>query len=150
VELPAVPVSELPGQLRKDVVSNRHDGAHGDQDLSEQRENDSAEQEQREHLQAARRTAGRVDLPQLSRVLHLAAGITRTAERPYATWLFRAAGSAGGRFPLELYVAVPEGHDVPGGVHWYDPEAHALVRVPPGDQGISAGSVVEALILALP
>jgi molybdopterin molybdotransferase len=28
--------------------------------------------------------------------------------------------------------------------------AHALVRVPPGDQGISAGSVVDALILALP
>jgi molybdopterin biosynthesis enzyme len=28
--------------------------------------------------------------------------------------------------------------------------AHALVRVPPGDQGISAGSVVEALILSLP
>ena len=28
--------------------------------------------------------------------------------------------------------------------------AHALVRVPPGDQGINAGSVVEAMILALP
>jgi molybdopterin molybdotransferase len=28
--------------------------------------------------------------------------------------------------------------------------AHALVRVPPGDQGISAGSTVEALILSLP
>jgi molybdopterin biosynthesis enzyme len=28
--------------------------------------------------------------------------------------------------------------------------AQALVRVPPGDQGISAGSVVEALILSLP
>lgn len=28
--------------------------------------------------------------------------------------------------------------------------AHALVRVPPGEHGISAGSVVEALILALP
>ena len=28
--------------------------------------------------------------------------------------------------------------------------AHALVRVPPGDQGISAGSLVEALILSLP
>lgn len=28
--------------------------------------------------------------------------------------------------------------------------AHALVRVPPGDQGISAGSIVEALILSLP
>ena len=28
--------------------------------------------------------------------------------------------------------------------------AHALVRIPPGDQGIKAGSVVEATILALP
>jgi molybdopterin molybdotransferase len=28
--------------------------------------------------------------------------------------------------------------------------AHALVRIPPGDQGISAGSIVEALILSLP
>ena len=37
-----------------------------------------------------------LDLPQLSRLLHLSAGVTRTAERPYATWLFRAAGSAGG------------------------------------------------------
>ncbi len=28
--------------------------------------------------------------------------------------------------------------------------AHALVRVPPGEQGVKAGSIVEALILALP
>jgi molybdopterin molybdotransferase len=28
--------------------------------------------------------------------------------------------------------------------------AHALVRIPPGDQGISAGTMVEAMILALP
>jgi molybdopterin molybdotransferase len=28
--------------------------------------------------------------------------------------------------------------------------AHALVRVPPGDQGIKAGSVVDAMILSLP
>jgi molybdopterin molybdotransferase len=28
--------------------------------------------------------------------------------------------------------------------------AHALVRVPPGDQGISAGTIVDALILSLP
>jgi molybdenum cofactor synthesis domain-containing protein len=28
--------------------------------------------------------------------------------------------------------------------------AHALVRIPPGDQGIKAGSIVEAMILALP
>ena len=28
--------------------------------------------------------------------------------------------------------------------------AHALVRIPPGDQGISSGTIVEAMILALP
>ena len=55
----------------------------------------------------------------------------RTTERPYATWLFRAAGSAGGRFPLELYVAVPEGTSLPPGVHWYHPQEHALVQIAP-------------------
>ncbi len=28
--------------------------------------------------------------------------------------------------------------------------AHALVRVPPGDQGLNAGQMVEAMILSLP
>jgi len=28
--------------------------------------------------------------------------------------------------------------------------AHALVRIPPGDQGVKEGSIVEAMILALP
>ena len=46
-----------------------------------------------------------LDLPQLSRLLHLSAGVVRTTERPYGTWFFRAAGSAGGRFPLEVFVA---------------------------------------------
>jgi hypothetical protein len=72
-----------------------------------------------------------VDLPHLSRLLHLSAGVVRTMERPYGTWLFRAAGSAGGRFPLEVYVSVPEGAELPAGVHWYDPLDHALVRVGP-------------------
>lgn len=72
-----------------------------------------------------------LDLAQLSRLLHLSAGVTRTAVRPYATWLFRAAGSAGGRFPLEIYVALPEGVGLPPGVHWYDPLEHALVQVGP-------------------
>jgi len=49
-----------------------------------------------------------LDLPQLSRLLHLSAGVTRTTVRPYATWLFRAAGTEWGRFPVELYVVVRE------------------------------------------
>jgi hypothetical protein len=76
-----------------------------------------------------------LDLPQLSRLLHLSAGIVRTRELAYTTWLFRAAGSAGGRFPLEVYVAVPEGMQVPAGVHWYHPEDHALVQVGPPPRG---------------
>jgi SagB-type dehydrogenase family enzyme len=68
-------------------------------------------------------------LDELSRLLHLSAGVVRTMERPYGTYLFRAAGSAGGRFPLELYVAVPAGHDLAAGVYWYHPSDHALVRI---------------------
>lgn len=83
-----------------------------------------------------------LDLAQLSRLLHLSAGVVRTTVRPYTTWLFRAAGSAGGRFPLEVYVAVPEGVDVPAGVHWYHPEQHALVRVGPPPRGGDAPTVV--------
>ena len=58
-----------------------------------------------------------LDLGQLSRLLHLSAGVVRTTVRPYTTWLFRAAGSAGSRSPFELYVAVPEGASLPAGVH---------------------------------
>jgi hypothetical protein len=83
-----------------------------------------------------------LDLPHLSRLLHLSAGVVRTMERPYATWLFRAAGSAGGRFPLEVYVAVPEGLPVPAGVHWYDPLDHALVQVGPPPRGGAPALVV--------
>ena len=73
----------------------------------------------------------KLDLPGLSRLLYLSAGVVRTRERPGGTWLFRAAGSAGARFPLELYVAAPEGSGVAAGVHWYDPQEHALVRIGP-------------------
>jgi len=49
------------------------------------------------------------------------------------TWLFRAAGSAGGRFPLEVYVSARGLDTLPDGVYWYDPADHALVDIgPPG------------------
>ena len=86
-----------------------------------------------------------LDLPQLSRVFHLCAGVVRTTVRPYATWLFRAAGSAGGRFPLEVYVTVPEGAHLPAGVHWYDPLDHALVRIGPPPLGEGPALVVTGI-----
>ncbi|MGH3193385.1 MAG: hypothetical protein ACRDPY_42020 [Streptosporangiaceae bacterium] len=72
-----------------------------------------------------------LDLAQLSRLLYLSAGVVRTMDRLYGVHPFRAAGSAGGRFPLEVYVAVPSGTPLPAGVHWYDPWDHALVRIGP-------------------
>ena len=80
-----------------------------------------------------------LDLPNLSRLLYLSAGVVRTMERDYGIHPFRAAGSAGGRFPLELYVAVPPGGALPAGVHWYDPLEHALVQVGPPPRGGGAG-----------
>ncbi|MGE5228035.1 MAG: hypothetical protein ACM3OO_14270 [Planctomycetaceae bacterium] len=82
------------------------------------------------------------DLPQLARLLHLSAGVVRTMARPYGTWLFRAAGSAGGRFPLEVYVAVPQGRRLPAGVHWYHPQDHALLQVGPPPRGEAPALVV--------
>jgi SagB-type dehydrogenase family enzyme len=83
-----------------------------------------------------------LDLRRLASILHLSAGVVRTTVRPYGTWLFRAAGSAGGRFPLELYVAVPEGGELPAGVHWYHPEDHRLVTIGPPPNASSAAIVV--------
>lgn len=86
-----------------------------------------------------------LDLPHLSRLLYLSAGIVRTSERPYGTYPFRAAGSAGGRFPLELYVTAPEGCSLPAGVHWYDPPEHALVQVGPPPRGNAPAVVVTGM-----
>ena len=77
------------------------------------------------------------ELSGLGRVLYLSAGVVRTTEREgRPKMLFRAAGSAGGRFPLELYVSAPDG------VHWYDPEAHALVRIAPPAGGEATTLIV--------
>ena len=85
-----------------------------------------------------------LDLAQLARLLHLSAGVVRTTVGTSGHhYLFRAAGSAGGRFPLEVYVVVPDGAtDLPAGVHAYRPVEHALVRVGPPPVGESVALVV--------
>ena len=49
----------------------------------------------------------------MSRLLHLSAGVVRTGTAPTAPICSAPPGSAGGRFPLELYVAVPTGRRCP-------------------------------------
>ncbi|HWK26463.1 MAG TPA: hypothetical protein VNS09_07875 [Solirubrobacter sp.] len=90
----------------------------------------------------AARASAALSLPELARILHLSAGVVRASERHGRRWLFRAAGSAGGRFPLEVHVSA---RGVPGlddGVHWYDPVDHALVRIGPPAGGDATALVV--------
>ncbi|MFI1994103.1 SagB/ThcOx family dehydrogenase [Actinoplanes sp. NPDC020271] len=86
--------------------------------------------------------AQRLDAAQLGRLLFLGAGVVRTGERNGKPLLFRAAGSAGARFPLEIYVSARGIDGVPDAVYWYDPVAHALVRVAP-----AAGGAVSTLVV---
>ncbi|MDQ1745104.1 MAG: hypothetical protein QOE23_3443 [Pseudonocardiales bacterium] len=83
-----------------------------------------------------------LDAAQLGRILYLGAGVVRTGERAWGQVLFRAAGSAGARFPLEVYASIRGIAGVPDGVHWYDPVEHALVQVGPAPGGTASTLIV--------
>jgi len=93
-----------------------------------------------------RTVATPLDLGGLARLLHLSAGVVRVAvRRDGRRFLFRPAGSAGGLFPLELYVSA---HGVAGlrdGVYWYDPVAHALREVAPAATGDATTVVITGI-----
>ncbi len=82
---------------------------------------------------------------ELGRVLFLGAGVVRTSVHRLGPMLFRAAGSAGGRFPLEVYASTRDVDGVPDGVHWYDPVDHALVQVGPPAGGDATTLVVTGI-----
>jgi hypothetical protein len=83
-----------------------------------------------------------LDAAQLGRVLFLGAGVVRTFVRNGRQWLFRASGSAGARFPLEVYACTRGVEGVPDGVHWYDGSEHRLVQVGPAPIGDATTLVV--------
>ncbi|MFG2101230.1 hypothetical protein ACGFJ5_11550 [Micromonospora echinaurantiaca] len=87
-----------------------------------------------------------LDAAQLGRVLFLGAGVVRTARRDGRPIFYRAAGSAGARFPLEVYASTRGVAGVPDGVHWYDPARHALVQVAPA----AAGAVTTLVVTGVP
>jgi SagB-type dehydrogenase family enzyme len=91
---------------------------------------------------AGRTSARPLSVSALARLLFLSSGVVRTSHRRGRDWLFRAAGSAGGRFPLELYLSVRGVDGVDDGVHWYDPVAHALLRIGPAAEGSATTLIV--------
>src|SRR5690242_6322958 len=87
-----------------------------------------------------------LDTAQLGRVLYLGAGVVRVSERNGQVLLFRASGSAGARFPLEVYVSARGVAGLADGVYWYDGMEHALVRVGPP----AAGEVTTLVVTGVP
>jgi SagB-type dehydrogenase family enzyme len=75
-------------------------------------------------------------IAEISQLLWAAYGITKTAEKlpPFLRGGFRTAPSAGGRFPLDLYLAAFDVTGLPPGVYWYDSEKHRLVRTVEGNR----------------
>jgi SagB-type dehydrogenase family enzyme len=89
------------------------------------------------------RPTATLDLRRLARLLHLSAGVVRLAEREDGRrYMFRASGSAGGRFPFEVYLAARGVDGLPDGVYWFDPPRHALVSVGPSPRGEASTLVV--------
>jgi hypothetical protein len=79
----------------------------------------------------------------VARLLHLSAAVVRFAERRDGRrFFFRTSRSAGGRFPLELYVSSKDVDGLPDGVHWYDALRHGLVHVGPPALGDATTIVV--------
>jgi hypothetical protein len=90
--------------------------------------------------------AAALDLAGLARLLHLSVGVVRISERSDGRrYRFRAAGSAGGQFPYEAYVAARGVDGLADGVHWFDPLHHALVLVGPAPDGAATTLVLTGI-----
>lgn len=71
-------------------------------------------------------------LATLGRLLHASYGVRVTRGEPSEEGFRRPAPSAGGRYPLELYVATQAVEGLGDGIYHYDARAHALEHVVPG------------------
>ncbi len=72
-------------------------------------------------------------LPALVRLLHLTLGLTARVTGGGNDWYLRAAPSAGGLYPTEVYVAVRDFVDLPAGIYHYHSLRNALIPVWQGD-----------------
>jgi SagB-type dehydrogenase family enzyme len=74
-------------------------------------------------------------LAEVSQLLWAAYGVTQPLPNvPGVRGGLKTAPSAGGLYPLELYVVAGNVTGLATGVYWYRPESHDLVLVEPGDK----------------
>ena len=76
---------------------------------------------------------GRLDRQRLGRLLYHTYGVTLVQEFPGMSMHYRAAPSAGGLYPTDLYVAVRDVDGIPDGIFAYDARDHSLVVCWEGD-----------------
>lgn len=74
-----------------------------------------------------------IGLPQISRLLYFTYGITAVVKSAQEAHALRAAPSAGGLYPAEIYVATRGIEGIGDGVHDYQVRDHSLVTLWDGD-----------------
>lgn len=74
-----------------------------------------------------------VTLIDLSKILHLSYGLTGTNAKSKHYWPLRAAPSAGGLYPIEIYLAALNISDVEKGIYHYSVMDHSIELLRPGD-----------------
>jgi SagB-type dehydrogenase family enzyme len=76
-----------------------------------------------------------ITLAQISQLLWAAYGITKKMDTPaFLRGGFRTAASAGGLYPLELYVVAGNVKDLPAGIYCYKSDRHELALIARGDK----------------
>ncbi|MBO9539483.1 SagB/ThcOx family dehydrogenase [bacterium] len=84
-------------------------------------------------LLAAQMGADEVSLAQLSHLLYLTNGVTAVLPHPQRDFMMRAAPSAGGLYPTELYVVSRGYPGLPDGAYNFQVRDHSLLAFWPGD-----------------
>jgi len=93
-----------------------------------------------------------VDLPTLTQILRLSAGITKRRTYPGGEMLFRAPACTGALYHMDLYVVCGELDGLAAGVYHYGPHDNGLARLRAGDhRGVLAAAVGnEPAVVAAP
>ena len=78
--------------------------------------------------------SGVLDLANLARLVFFAYGITGVVQAQPRPLFLRAAPSAGGLYPAELYVVAHGAAGLEDGLYGYDPRRHQLVPLWPGEE----------------